>query len=870
MNSEQWLKVKEIFNAATELPHDARLAFIHERCADNPELINELIQLLESHEQAGDFIEHPALVASPELLEESGQDFWKGKRIGHYRVLREIGRGGMGMVLLGARDDDQYKKRVAIKILRRGMNSDDLLRRFRNERQILASLEHPHIARLLDGGMTEDGSPYFVLEYIEGEQLDKYCDEHRLSTNQRLLLFRTICEVVQYAHQNLIVHRDLKPSNILVTAQGEPKLLDFGIAKILNPDLASQSYALTATQARFLTPEYASPEQIRGRNVTTVSDVYSLGVLLYRLLTGHAPYRLANSSPQEIERLICETEPEKPSTAINRTEEINTDHGSSKITPELVSRARDEQQPEALRRQLRGDLDNIVLMALRKEPERRYSSAAQLAEDIERYMNGLPIIARKDTFRYRASKFINRNKIGVAATALVFLLLAGGIIAVAWQARRAEHQRARAERRFNEVRRLSHSLLFEIHDSVQNLAGSTPTRQLIISRALEYLDGLDDESGDDPSLRREIATAYDKIGDIQGNPYSANLGDTEGALVSFHKAINLLQAIKDDPNTLETNMELGRAYRSLGDVFELKGDITESINQYRHSLSIFEQLGAAQPNDMAVLDELARAYGALGDGLSRTDQDEERAQRYQQALQIAQNLLARHPDDAKTRRSVAIDLLKVAGVKTVNQNEAQADLRRAIEILEALSAADPNNAKARREVGFAYYQQANLLTIAGDYAGALESRRKAFVIRQEIAAQDPQNKQMRFDLAAAHGDLSEALANTGDTAQALSEAEKSLTILNELTSADPTNAVNRRNLAICYDRFAVAYARQAADVKLSPAQRTTHWKEARDWYQKELNLYTELRESGTLMPTDTTKPDELSAKVRECEEEMKN
>jgi eukaryotic-like serine/threonine-protein kinase len=289
MTPEQWQQVKALFNAAAELPVAERSSFLQERCNGNVELLREVQLLLESHAEAEHFIEKPALVSASDILPTRIDHSRAGETIGQYRVVHEIGRGGMGVVLLAVRDDDQFKKRVAIKLLRRGMDTEDLLRRFRNERQILASLEHPHIARLIDGGMTDDGLPYFVLEYVEGEPLDKYCDEHRLATSDRLQIFNKVCAAVQYAHQNLVVHRDLKPSNILVTSEGEPKLLDFGIAKLLDPKLNAYTIAPTATMARLMTPDYASPEQIRGRTITTASDVYSLGVVLYRVLTGHAP-----------------------------------------------------------------------------------------------------------------------------------------------------------------------------------------------------------------------------------------------------------------------------------------------------------------------------------------------------------------------------------------------------------------------------------------------------------------------------------------------------------------------------------------------------------------------------------------------------
>src|SRR5262249_48581618 len=292
------------------------------------------------------------------------------------------GHGGMGVVYQAVRADDEYQKRVAIKLIKRGMDTEDILRRFRNERQILASLDHPNIAKLLDGGTTEDGLPFFVMEYIEGQSLTEYCDSHKLSTSERLKLFLEICAAVQHAHQNLIVHRDLKPNNIVITPDGTPKLLDFGIAKLLNPNLSSQTLALTAMMMPMMTRDYASPEQVRGEPITTASDIYSLGVLLYKLLTGHHPYRFTTPLPQEVERVICESAPERPSVIITRAEEVDVADGETvTITPESVSSTRDG-QPEKLRRILSGDLDNIILMAIRKEPQRRYASVEQFSEDI--------------------------------------------------------------------------------------------------------------------------------------------------------------------------------------------------------------------------------------------------------------------------------------------------------------------------------------------------------------------------------------------------------------------------------------------------------------------------------------------------------
>src|SRR4029077_6398714 len=320
----------------------------------------------------------------------------------------EIGRGGMGAVFLAERADDEYQKRVAIKLIKRGMDTDSVLRHFRNERQILASFDHPNIARLFDGGTTENGLPYFVMECVEGLAIDRYCNTHGLSISERLKLFLEVCAAVSYAHRHTVIHRDIKPSNILVTSEGIPKLLDFGIAKLLHTD-GDAATIVTATGLRVMTPEYGSPEQLEGRPVTAATDVYSLGMVLYQVLTGRSPYDFKSRSPVEIARAITETEPKKPSTAIA----ISDGSFKSQIpNPKL----------------LRGDLDNVVLMALRKDPARRYQSAEQLSEDIRRYLEGLPVVARKDTIGYRSAKFLRRNPILAAAATMCLLLT----LAVGW------------------------------------------------------------------------------------------------------------------------------------------------------------------------------------------------------------------------------------------------------------------------------------------------------------------------------------------------------------------------------------------------------------------------------------------------------
>jgi eukaryotic-like serine/threonine-protein kinase len=545
MPEASWPRIKELFQSALEREPEAREAFLDEACGGDPALRREVLSLLASHHEAEGFLEGSALQGST----------WEGRRVGAYRILGEVGRGGMGTVYRAARADDAFQKQVALKVVRGGQGSTDLANRFRAERQILARLDHPNIARLLDGGATDEGDPYLVMEYVPGRPIDVYCGERALGTAARIELFRAVCAAVQYAHQNLVVHRDLKPGNILVTEAGVPKLLDFGIAKVLADDLTE---APTQTAFPALTPDYASPEQVRAEPVTTASDVYSLGVVLYEILTGHRPYRLRTAMPAEIVRVVCELQPEKPSTVVRRIPTTESTTATACPAPGTGSETEDPRL-QKLAGELEGDLDTIVLMALRKEPSRRYASVQELSNDLGRYLEGRPVLARPDTLAYRATKFVRRHKAAVTVAALVLLGLVGGIVATAAQARIAEGHRRKAEKRFSEVRTLARSFLFEIHDALRDLKGSEPARETLVKRALEYLDGLAPEAGADAALLEELATSYERVGDVQGGPGEASLGDVTGSLTSWRKAEDLrAQRLRAEPGSVDAMEKLVR------------------------------------------------------------------------------------------------------------------------------------------------------------------------------------------------------------------------------------------------------------------------------------------------------------------------
>jgi serine/threonine protein kinase/Tfp pilus assembly protein PilF len=530
--------------------------------------------------------QRPSEAPTATTKEEGSQS---GRRIGPYQVLQEIGHGGMGTVYLAARADDQYQKRVAIKVVR-GLDSAEVVRHFRRERQILAGLEHPNIARLLDGGTTEDGLPYFAMQFVEGIPIDRFCDEHRLSVRERLELFQGVCAAVEHAHRNLVVHRDIKPGNILVTTEGVPRLVDFGIAKLLNPEIAGE--APTATGLA-MTPDYASPEQARGGPITTATDVYSLGVVLYELLTGHRPYRLRSREPLEVLKAVCEEEPERPSTAVGRTEERTLPDGTAQATTaDSVSRTR-EGTPDRLRRRLRGDLDNIVLMALRKEPQRRYGSVEALSEDLRRYLEGLPVKAHRATAWYRASKFVRRHAFGVAAGVTVLVLVVGFGVSMAVLSARVSAERDRAEREAARANAINTFLLDTLGSAnpFEGQGRDTTVLEALRLAAAKLGTAFPGQPDVEARVRYTVGLTYLRLG---------RYADAEPMLRS---AIRLLSE-----HYGEDSPDLPPALAALGVLRQERGDLAEAEALLRRGLATARRLRSGtepSPNEADILSNLA-------------------------------------------------------------------------------------------------------------------------------------------------------------------------------------------------------------------------------------------------------------------------
>jgi serine/threonine protein kinase len=650
MTPERWRLVKEKLEIALGLEASEQAAYLAEIERGDQELVQELHSLLASHEQVlTDFMDTPAIGDAAMMAVAPPPKSMLGRRVGTYQIVEQIGMGGMGEVYRAFRADDQYRKEVAIKVIRGGQDSAFVVSRFKHERQILADLDHPNIARLLDGGSTEEGVPYFVMELINGQPIDECC--RKLTVSARLKLFLQVCSAVEYAHQRLTIHRDIKPGNILVTSDGNPKLLDFGIAKILDAT-AAQDLGPSMTLFQVLTPGYASPEQIKGEPITTATDVYSLGVVLYELLTGQHPYFTAGDTAEKIARKVCDTEPKKPSSVVRG---LQASSRSSVSASDDGSSGQAAKAEKKLRKRLSGDLDNIVLRALRKEPQRRYPSVEQFAEDIRRHLENLPVSARKDTVSYRASKFARRHKIGIAATAIVVVALLAGMAITLTEKRRADS-------RFNDVRSLANSLLFEIHDSIRDLPGSTPARKLIVDRALKYLDSLSAEGGNDPTLMRELATAYERVGEVQGHYLQNSLGDTAGSLRSYQRALQTRRKIAARSNDWNDRLALAKSHRMVANQLWATGDARGAIDNIGKAISISESLGKDRPRNTDVLYELGFDYSMAGSFGSSAPEN------YRKAMDIDGAMLKLEPNNEKIQGAYEHDLLDLGDVLKGDRN----------------------------------------------------------------------------------------------------------------------------------------------------------------------------------------------------------
>jgi non-specific serine/threonine protein kinase/serine/threonine-protein kinase len=750
-----WERVRELFHACAALPASERRALLD---AETDDAIRaETESLLAEHDTTGGFLDESIWTLDRGMPRE--------QTIGPYRLIRPLGNGGMGAVFLGEREGEQFTQRVAVKLVRADATGAAMLRRFRQERQILAALEHPNIARLLDGGTSASGLPFLAMEYVEGTPIDVYCRDRALPVDARLRLFLQLCDAVQYAHRNLVIHRDIKPANVLVTSDGVPKLLDFGIAK-----LTSDTMPADATITRLMTPDYASPEQLLGRLVTTATDVYSLGVLLFELLTGRKPFA-------GIERL--------PSSEVPRASVVGG-------------------------RALRGDLDGILAVALDPDPNRRYASVEKFADDIRRHLGGHPIAARGATLGYRAAKFIRRNRLMVAAAIAIVVVTAIGFAMTL-------HQKRVAERRFELVRTLARSIVFELHDAIATLPGSTPARELLVRRALGYLDALAADAGDNASLQMELAGAYRRIGDVQGMPYRPNLGDSTGALRSYEKAL----AIANELHRRDADDR--RVLSLLADLHDRAGLVHQRALHFQQSLDHHQQARAileAMPDRGIAGDlALARSWVAIGDSIylsgaltpARTDGIAPRGA-YESALKILAKVPAQGPHRRDLLKEIARANQRLGGWYTrgaLRSPERSLEHHNAsLAALQERAALDPRDSVARRDVADQLVMTATLYNSTGDSQHALDATSHALVTLRELATADPTNTEAQHDLAFAFEQQASACMGLERWTEAQQSFDAALAIRQRLVEADRGNREDQRGIAGLYGMMAAFYHRR--------------------------------------------------------------
>ncbi len=782
--------VEAIFAEASDLATDMRPGLLDSRCNGRARVRAEVEALLRSHDEAGGFLDGPAAGA----LQDAGDDgelvnrLQVGSSIGPYRLVEKIGEGGMAEVFLADRADGLFTHRAAVKVTRASGYAGEAARRFPAERQILASLQHPHVVTLLDGGTTVDGQAYLVMEHVDGVPITTYCSQRDLKLDGRLRLLREVCSAVQYAHQRGIVHRDLKPANILVTSEGIPKVLDFGVAKLLEGPVAAPG-TVTSLMPGPLTPNYASPEQLRGLPVTTACDVYALGVLAYEVITGRRPYETTGKTLDEVLDLVLHTQPARPSTTAANGPDVSQ-----------VDRA-------ATRRALKGDLDAIVLRAMSKEPERRYRSAGELADDIDRFLSGKPVVAREPSMGYVLRRMAGRNKAAVTVALASLVAIVGALGVALWQRHVALDAQRRAEQRFSEVRKLANAIIFKIHDEVAPLPGSTPVRQMIVNEALAYLERLSAESAGDESLQWELAGAYRQIGAILGDPGRANLGDRKGALQQAERARSLMLPLANrpspDPKVLISLVNSERLLASLygtsgqrerakefaqsalfhaeqvnriAPQYPLAGDVLaktafsvamtmhpgeSSIPYWQRARELMERELAGKPDDPERQRNVALVEKYLGGALDGLGRDEEAEGHYRRALEIDEKRLAAAPNNQTAQFDVAIDIANVASMADLHGrlDEAYALFARSLQLREQLRAADPRDRLAVGRAGYARRRLSILALKLKRPAEALAHARAAVAIQEKLVAQT--------------GDLTTKL-DVGEAFHALARAETAL------------------------------------------------------------------------------------------------
>ena len=833
MNPERWEKIQSLFEKALELNTSERENFLKQECGDDSDLFNEVISLLIADEK-----QHSIFSGSVSDYIPVDDTTLDGKVFGNYRAIKQIGTGGMGSVYLAERADGHFEQKVALKIVKPGMNSNEIITRFEGERQILARLQHPNIARLLDGGISEMGLPYFTMEYVEGKPITEYCDENNLTIEQRLELFKKVCEAVLYAHQNLVIHRDIKPSNILVEEDGTVKLLDFGIAKVFEEDEDLKFVARTGT--RVMTPEYASPEQVRGEPVSTATDIYSLGLILYQLLTGCPPYEVTSTSALEMERIICLTEPQKPSTMITKISSSGA-ATEQKTSPDFISRKRKITIPK-LKKRISGDLDNICLMAIRKEPERRYSSIAQFITDIDNHLTGLPITARKSTAGYRTRKFIQRHKVGVVITAIAVIVIA--LVTTFYTIQLAE-ERDKAQLEAEKAKKVSEFLagIFQVSDPEQSKGETITARELLDNGVKRIENELSDQPEVLANMLGVTGNVYKSLGlydnallllqksffindsllgdDSPETVKSLNdlaslnfaMGEYESAIEKFSEALTKRKTIYG-----EESLEAAESMNDLAMVLREQGDYDQSEKLLNESLSIRKKLLSSESSEVA---QSINNLGLLKEDMGDLD---EAKKLLEESLQIKEKIYGKvHPSYSETIGNLAF-LLQQLG----EYEEASKLFKETLQIDKQLYG------DVHPSISTDLYNIASNTALMGDLNRAEKLYTDVLELDKKLLGEE--HPYIALDL----NNLAGILSDKGDYSKAETLYKESLTLNRKIYGSEhPEVATSMSNLGVMYNRWGM-YSKAEPLLKDALAMRIKLLGENHPNVVTSLNIYAAL------------------------------
>jgi non-specific serine/threonine protein kinase/serine/threonine-protein kinase len=823
MTAARWGEVKSILATLLETDPCQRAAEMERLCGSDAELRNSVESLLAMEQKAGALLDSNHAPGSQWRAEAPPPE-----SIGAYRVVKEIGRGGMGVVFLGERADGQYRKQVAIKLITAAHPDAQTGLRFERERQILAQLEHPGIARLLDGGATPGGQPCFIMEYVDGLPLLEFCRAAALGVNGRLLLFLQIADAVGYAHRRLIVHRDLKPANVLVTPEGQAKLLDFGLGLMIGGE--EPGHEITQAGPAPMTPAYASPEQIRGEPFTVAGDVYSLGVILFELLSGHRPYR-ATTTYLDLARAICDEEAPPLSSAVDAT----------------------------LRPRLKGDIETIVAKALEKDPRRRYPTVEEFAADLRRYLEGRPVAARKPTWHYRAARLAARHRIATPVGALAVLLIAGFAAFGWWEARRSE-------RRFNQVRGLAHAVMFDLYDAIAPLPGSTAARELLARRALEYLEKLSQEAGGNRALQREVALGYARIGEVEGDLAESSLGRVPASLESLHKAAAILERLAAaSPGDAGLRHEYLRAAIDLARAYGGVGQFDAGIAQARRAAAMAESAAGARPGDAIAMTDLEAALAVLADAVVNE-------KRYAEAIALRErvqglaNRVAAQTHGREAERSLAVAEKRLGALYGVTgrMQDCRREYEMARSIDEQRCARDPQDMRARIDLSFDLSDLGWVASETNRLRDALDFHHQALQLREQAALADPRDFRAATTVAASMKRIGLALKNMGKPREALDELQQAAVRYDSLSRRPGSDWATVRSLADTHEDIAGTWIDLAHVPNASAAQRTADYLAAAREYDQSRSLLAGLRGQGKLPKPDWGRIDELAAKAEKA------